>query len=213
MNEKKGLTKREKFLIFFASAIALFYVAVQFGITPARENHTQKQDDLASLQDQEDSMRLTLDGEASIRRINENTKTEFDEVTAQYPELMSSEELQRHINELCGSVSLNPVSFSTDPRRWEALVIQRVATEEEESAEEAPSLERKRGTAEDMKTASFVVAQVSVTAEGSLANLKRLFDTVNGIGNITITGVTLPLRSETSDGRIPVTLEVIMRKS
>lgn len=212
MNEtKKSLTGREKFLIFFAGAVALFYAAVQFGITPVRDSLAEKQNTWQALTERETEMNLRIAGESVIRQANEDAKAEYADVASRYPAMMTAEVLIREINGLCESVGLARAGAVSDPKTWEALVIRPVTPPEGEEAPQEPAetaYERVSGTETDLATASFIVATVNVNAEGDIAALKALLDRVAVLDHIRVTDVTLPFGDSTA---IPILFEVTMR--
>jgi hypothetical protein len=196
MSEKRSLTKREKFLIFFASAVVLFYLAVQFGITPARNKLRTAESTYQTKVTEKVNMERILTSEPGIRTNIGNAEREYAEVIAPIPEEMTSEEMIREFNALLRSVSLSPISVISDKETWTPVAFPDGQTREEideETGEEA---------------AYLLIAEVKVEVLGTVAELEALLEAVEDIPYMCVTGITLPLHSEAV---IPILFEYTMR--
>ncbi|MCL2084963.1 MAG: hypothetical protein FWH06_06890 [Oscillospiraceae bacterium] len=176
-NQKKAMTKREKFLISLTAAAVIFYLSFQFLNTPAFARHGEKADELEALAAEKQEMDAMLVVGAAIKEGYDRAFEGFEEVREVYRPLMPNERLDPIMHDLCArnmimALSMNfsdPAAVAGDP------------------------------------SALFTVS-VSVSALGTLDAVRSLLSDVDGIDDVRISRISFPVPDDQSDELISISL-------
>jgi len=188
---KKGLTKREKILLFSAGLVALFYLVFQFGFLPMYSRYTEAQVERERLAEEKAKVEANIIHKPSIVDANKDARDRYDAIKRDFPILAEDEEIDAVLTNLCVSNSLIPTSLNID--RSDAVAPQKTQNEEQ-----------------DAEQPLFTVITVKMNVTGSIPSLIGLLDDLEQLPYIRLANVSYSegRGDETDKGSIQLTFEL-----
>jgi hypothetical protein len=114
----KGLSKRERFLIFFAAVVLVVFVSVQFAVIPMYTRYSELTEEYDLLVMERMRVETKIATEPAIIAYYERAQERFYAINEKYPVNIPNEEIVSIITEICqrsGFESL--LSLSVSPQR------------------------------------------------------------------------------------------------
>jgi len=188
---KKGLTKREKILIFSAGLIALIYLVFQFGFLPMYSRYTEAQAERERLADEKEKVEANINQEPRIVEANKDARDRYDQIKQDFPLLAEDEEIDAVLTGLCVSNNLIPTSLTID--RSDAAAPQGAQNEEQDDVQFL-----------------FTVITVKMNVTGTIPSLIGLIDDLEELPYIRLANVSYSegRGEEINRGNIQLTFEL-----
>jgi len=174
---KKGLSKREKMLLFAVGLLVIIYLAIQFAIIPLADRYTTGVEERSSLTTERWFVDADISNLPSIRESNATASEQFEQIKLEYPLLIPNEEIDPILTNLCINNGLKPTSLNFTGS---------TLAPESENAEQA---------------ALFTIVSVTMTVTGNYNSILRLLDDVDSKQYMRITnlGYASNRQTETPD--------------
>ena len=187
----KGITKREKILIFSAGLLALFYLVFQFGFLPMHARYAEAQAERERLAEEKEKVEANIIHEPSIIDANKDARDRYDQIKRDFPLLAEDEEIDAVLTDLCVSNNLIPTSLSID--RPDAVTPQETQNEEQDAGEPL-----------------FTVISVKMNVTGNIPSLIGLLDDLEQLPYIRLANVSYSegRAEEVIRGNIQLTFEL-----
>ncbi|MDR2590106.1 MAG: type 4a pilus biogenesis protein PilO [Oscillospiraceae bacterium] len=109
------ITKREKMLLFFVVLIGAITLSVIFGLIPMLERLDVAQAENESLTDEVALVRDRISNRTQFVNEYNEANNRFEELKRDYPEMVSNEEIDSVLTNLCLDNGLRPTSWRVRP--------------------------------------------------------------------------------------------------
>jgi len=188
---KKGITKREKILIFSAGLIALFYLVFQFGFLPMYSRYAEAQAERERLAEEKEKVEANISHEPYIVDANKDARDRYDQIKRDFPLVAEDEEIDAVLTDLCVSNNLIPTLL--DIIRPDPVTPQETLDEEHEPGQFL-----------------FTVITVKMNVTGNIPSLIGLIDELEKIPYIRLVNVNYSESrgEEINWGNIQLTFEL-----
>jgi len=188
---KKGITKREKILIFSAGLVALFYLVFQFGFLPMFARYSEAQAERERLAEEKAKVEANIIHEPSIADANKDARDRYDQIKRDFPLLAEDEEIDAVLTDLCVSNNLIPTSL--DIVRPDPVTPQETQNEEQDAGQYL-----------------FTVISARMNVTGTIPSLVGLIDDLEKIPYIRLSNVSYSegRGDEVIRGNIKLTFEL-----
>ena len=195
--EKKGLSKREKWLLLIMVVFGVFALMVVYIIVPMNDELNDKETKRSELEFEKLRIEQTLMLESSTRDSLDEAKGTHKGVAARFLSESSVSEIGRMLTELCEEHNLFPISLNTTA----PVGFTTGGKDREEAAKLAAE-------------SAFSIVTASMTVSGGYDSLKSLLDTAEQTEYLRVSRVSFGRNVDDwpEVGNISITFEVTMLK-
>ena len=202
--EKKGLSKRERFLLIAALAVGLLAAAVQFAILPLNSDLQDKNEQYSNMEFEKSKLDAQFASETAIRDNNSAAIGEYNSKSGMFLSESLSNEIGRLLTNLCENHGLSPSDLKLSAPKPFSM--------DEKGAET---------DAENANKSVFLTVTATMTVKGGYDDLKTLLDDVEQTAYIRVSRTSVTWKKETGGetvyidpepDRITLEFEVTMLK-
>ncbi|MDR2600571.1 MAG: hypothetical protein LBC73_09895 [Oscillospiraceae bacterium] len=168
------ITKREKMLIFIVAIVGAVTLVAIFGVVPMLERLDIANEENRLLDEEVNVVRSRIENRFQYEDENRLANERFTEITLDYPVLVTNEEIDSALTNLCLSNNLRPTSWSVRPFD--------------------------RPTPDDL----FVIISVSMSVVGTYDSFLNLLDDVDEKQHIRIVSMSYLLSRDLEDDEFGV---------